>query len=88
MVVCLIGIVMVILSIYGMSRIASVKGNVSTAEGFVPQSRYKSAGSKELAKQTGQYDTEVTVLLIAGILIAVGGCCVAIIGRKGKRKGK
>ncbi len=88
MVVCLVGVVLSIIAIYAMSRISSAKGNIKTAEGWVPSSAYKDVGSKELSKQASQYDAKVTGLLIGGIVLAVAGCGIAIRGRKGKQKGK
>ena len=74
LVVAALGVIMVIYAMSSMSRISEAKGNVrSINNAFSGSSAGRMVGSG-LSNQASQYDTKVMVLLIAGIVFAVGGC--------------
>ena len=72
--IAVLGIVMVIYAITSMSRISEAKGNVGSISRGISGSKVGRMVSGELSNRASAYDTEVMVLLIAGIvLVVVGG---------------
>ncbi|HEV7736243.1 MAG TPA: hypothetical protein VGO47_02580 [Chlamydiales bacterium] len=81
-VVAAIGVVVIIYAMSSMSRISEAKGNVRSINSAISGSSTGRMIGGGLSSKASQYDTEVMVLLIAGIVLTIGGCIGAYRFRK------
>ncbi|HEY2811166.1 MAG TPA: hypothetical protein VGJ00_07260 [Rhabdochlamydiaceae bacterium] len=84
-VVLIVGIVLIIFSVYEMNRISRAKGAIHTLSSpFSGSSAGKTAGHVMEGKAS-QYDTPVMILLIGGIACTVVGGYLVLFCKKKKR---
>lgn len=85
LVVLIVGIVLIVFSVYSMNRISNAKSGIhSITQPFSGSSGGREAGNF-MQGQASQYDTTVRVLLIGGIVLAIIGAGVVLFGKKRKR---
>jgi len=81
-VVAAVGVVMIVYAMSSMSRISEAKGNVRSINSAISGNSAGRMIGGGLSGKASQYDTQVMVLLIAGIVLTVGGCIGAYHFRK------
>ena len=84
--VSLLGVILTIYALHAMGRISTAKGEVGSVTRHFSGSTFGKMAGGEMQKQAGQYDTEVTVLLIGGIVLAIGGGYCAYRFRKHSKR--
>jgi hypothetical protein len=72
--VAVLGVILVIYALSSMRRISDAKGTVKSISSTISGSPVGKAVGSGLSHKASQYDTEVTVLLIVGIVLVVVGC--------------
>lgn len=72
--IAILGAVMMIYAISSMRRIAEAKGDVGSINRAISGSSVGRMVGGDLSNRASQYDTEVMVLLIAGIAFVIVGC--------------
>ncbi|HSX37424.1 MAG TPA: hypothetical protein VLE95_01165 [Chlamydiales bacterium] len=86
LVVSLFGVILIIYALHSMGRISTAKSEVSSVSRRISDNTIGKIVGGEMQNQAGQYDTEVTVLLIGGIVLAVTGGYCAYRFRKRRRR--
>jgi hypothetical protein len=82
----IIGAAAIIYSIHSMNRISEAKSEVhSLTSPFSGSSAGRTVGGM-MGSEASQYDTKVMLLLIGGIILAVGGGSLALFCQKGRRR--
>ena len=82
LIVLLIGVVLVVFSIYAKGRISSAKGSISKATSPFGGTEGGKIAAREGNRMASQYDTKVQMILIGGIILAVVGGGMIFFGRK------
>jgi hypothetical protein len=83
--VSLLGVILIIYALHSMSRISEAKSEVGSLSKRISDSNIGKMVGGEMKNKASQYDTEVTVLLIGGIALAVAGGYCAYHFRKHRR---
>ena len=86
LVVLLVGIAAIVYALYAKGRIASAKGDVSTATGLMPKNAMGEMVGGVMNSKASQYDTTVQYLFIGGIVLAIVGGLGLIYCGKCKKK--
>jgi len=71
--VCCLGIVLIIYALYSMNRISEAKSTVQRISNRISSSTIGKMMGGEMHKKASQYDTEVTWMLISGIILTLAG---------------
>lgn len=85
-VVSCIGIFLMIYAIHSMNRISEAKSSVHSIGSRISNSSFGKAVSGEMEKKASQYDVEVRLCLISGIVLMLGGGGAAFYFRKHRRR--
>lgn len=81
-VVAIIGIVLIIYSVYSMNRISEGKAEVHSLTGPFSGSASGRVVGEALGNRASQYDSTVLFLLISGIVLTAAGAGVVFVFRK------
>jgi hypothetical protein len=82
LIVLLIGVVLVVFSIYAKGRISSAKGTVEKVTSPFSGSEGGKIAAREGNRMASQYDTKVQMILIGGIILVIVGGGIIFFGRK------
>lgn len=77
-----LGIIMAIYAVHSMGRINHAKGSINQATGIFGDRKEAQFANKALTHEASQYDTDVMILLIAGIGFIVIGGGLALFSKK------
>jgi LPXTG-motif cell wall-anchored protein len=73
LVVSLLGVILIIYALHSMGRISHAKSEVSSVSRRISGSTIGRMVGGEMQNRASQYDTEVRILLIGGIILAAAG---------------
>ena len=79
-----LGIIMAIYAIHSMGRIKHAKESINQATGLFGDRKEAKFANKALTHEASQYDRDVMILLIAGIVFVVVGSGLALFSKKKK----
>lgn len=74
-VLVVLGVIAIVYAVHSANEVSEVKGWTHQATNFF-QSTWGKIVGKEMEKQAGKYDTKITVLLISGIIVTLGGAWI------------
>jgi Na+/citrate or Na+/malate symporter len=79
------GVVLIIFSMQSFNRIGAEKGTYEGMGRLIPNEKAEGLFSGAVEKKAGEYHSQVTFLLVGGIVLAAVGAGVAYMYRKKRR---
>ena len=78
----ILGIVMTIYAVHSMGRINQAKGSINNLTGAFGDHKESKFANKVLTHEASQYDTDVMILLVSGVVLIIVGGSVALVSKK------
>ena len=86
MVVLIIGVVLVIFSVYNQNRVTQAKSTINEGGSFFGNSKAGGMAEDYLEGKASQYDTPLKICLYGGIALIIIGGAVTLFGKKRSRR--